>query len=203
MRGEKAGTDIEQQRRTSPVAFFRGFLRKPAEVGSVIPSSRYLEDRILEASDLPKARLVVELGPGTGGTTRTFLHNLAPGARLLTIELSPEFHGLLSDIDDPRLVNHQGSAEDLADILATHQLGQPDVIISGIPFSKMPKPVGTRVARAVADNLSADGRFVAYQFRSNVARVTDPVMGPHSSSTLELRNIPPMRVYCWHKSGVN
>lgn len=144
---------------------------------------------------------MVELGPGTGGTTRRFLHNLGPGARLLTIELSPEFHGLIGEIEDPRLINHHGSAADLADILAAHQLGQPDVIISGIPFSKMPPAVGTAVAQAIADNLTADGRFVAYQFRSDVARVTDPVMGPHARCTLEMRNIPPMRVYRWHKTS--
>ncbi len=197
---DNVGTGVGPRSRSNPVAFFRGFLRNPAEVGSVIPSSRYLEHRILEAADLQQARLVVELGPGTGGTTRTFLHNLGPGARLLTIELSPEFHGLIGDIEDPRLINHHGSAADLADILAAHQLGQPDVVISGIPFSKMPDHVGTAIAQAIADNLSADGRFVAYQFRSDVARFMDPIMGPHRTCNLEMRNIPPMRVYSWYKS---
>ncbi|MFL1454961.1 class I SAM-dependent methyltransferase [Marinobacter sp. GN3S48] len=167
----------------------------------MIPSSRFLEQRIVEASNLSAARRVVELGPGTGGTTRTFLRHLAQDARLLSIELSPYFHELLGEIADPRFTNHLGRAEDMAEILALHDMGQPDVVISGIPFSKMPEAVGTRVAQAVKDNLAEDGRFIAYQFRRDVAWITDPIMGSPASCTLELRNIPPMWVYSWLKAA--
>ncbi|WP_206081034.1 class I SAM-dependent methyltransferase [Marinobacter orientalis] len=168
-------------------------------MGSIIPSSRFLEQRIVEASHLSGAKRVVELGPGTGGTTRTFLRHLGEDARLLSIELSPYFHELLDEIADPRFTNHVGSAEDLAEILVLHDMGQPDVVISGIPFSKMPEAVATRVAQAVKDNLARGGRFIAYQFRRDVALITDPIMGSPASCALELRNIPPMRVYSWLK----
>lgn len=191
----------DSHRKTSPGAFLRGFLREPSQVGSIIPSSRFLEQRIVEASDLSTAKRVVELGPGTGGTTRTFLQHLGQDAQLLSIELSPYFHELLGEITDPRFTNHQGSAEDLAEILALYGMDKPDVVISGIPFSKMPEAVGTRVAQAVRDNLTENGRFVAYQFRSDVAGITDPVMGAHATCKLEMRNIPPMRVYSWFKSA--
>lgn len=200
MDGENIDPEEPSSRRTSPGAFFRGFLREPRQVGSVIPSSRFLERRILDASALTHARRVVELGPGTGGTTRTFLRHIGQDARLLSIELSPYFHELLGEIADPRFINQRGSAEDLAEILALHHLGRADVIISGIPFSKMPEPVAIRVAQAVKDNLAEGGRFIAYQFRRDVARITDPIMGPPDSCTLELRNIPPMRVYRWCKT---
>ncbi|MEH6389465.1 MAG: hypothetical protein V7772_16535 [Pseudomonas profundi] len=170
-------------------------------MGSVIPSSRFLEQRIVDASRLSTAKRVVELGPSTGGTTRTFLQHLAQDAQLLSIELSPYFHELLGEIADPRFTNHLGRAEDLAAILALHDMGKPDVIISGIPFSKMPKAVATRVAQAVKDSLAENGRFIAYQFRRDVAWVTDPIMGAPASCTLELRNIPPMRVYSWFKTA--
>lgn len=200
MDGESGGPKYDSNRRTSPAAFLRGFLREPRQVGSVIPSSRFLEQRIIEASNLSTARRVVELGPGTGGTTRTFLRHLAQDAQLLSIELSPYFHDLLGEIADPRFTNHLGSAEDIAEILALHNMGQPDVVISGIPFSKMPEAVATRVAQAVKDNLAEDGRFIAYQFRRDVALITDPIMGAPASCTMELRNIPPMRVYSWYKA---
>ena len=201
MDGGSGEPKADSSRRTNPAAFFRGFLREPGQVGSVIPSSRFLEQRIVEASGLSVARQVVELGPGTGGTTRAFLRHLGRDARLLSIELSPFFHKLLGDIVDPRFCNHLGSAEDLTEILAVHHMKQPDVIISGIPFSKMPAAVAHRVVQAVNDNLVEGGRFIAYQFRRDVARFTDPVMGAHTSCTLELLNIPPMRVYSWIKGG--
>lgn len=201
MVGERSGPKSDSNRRTSPAAFFRGFLREPRQVGSVIPSSRFLEQRIVEASNLSAARRVVELGPGTGGTTRTFLRHLAQDAQLLSIELSPYFHELLGEIADPRFTNHLGRAEDMAEILALHSMGKPDVVISGIPFSKMPESVATRVAQAVKDNLAEDGRFIAYQFRRDVAWITDPIMGAPASCTLELLNIPPMWVYSWFKAA--
>lgn len=180
--------------------FLRGFLRQPGQVASVIPSSRFLEKRIVEASNLPAARRVVELGPGTGSTTRTFLRHLGPDAQLLSIELSPYFHELLGQITDPRFTNHLGSADEVAEILELHGMGPPDVVISGIPFSKMPDAVGARVVQAVKDNLAEGGRFIAYQFRTDVASITNPVMGKPASCSLELRNIPPMRVYSWFKT---
>ncbi|MDW8467636.1 MAG: hypothetical protein RML56_00180 [Burkholderiales bacterium] len=61
---------------------------------------------------------------------------MQPQARLLSVEIDPRLHGLLRRIQDPRLIAHLGSAEDLAAILAAHRLGQADAVISGIPFSR-------------------------------------------------------------------
>ena len=57
-------------------AFFKGFLGKPKEVGSIIPSSRFMERRIVKTLQLEGVKLVVELGPGTGGTTKAVLRAL-------------------------------------------------------------------------------------------------------------------------------
>jgi len=192
-----------QARKTNWKAFFAGFLRHPQEVGSVIPSSRFLEQRIMGAADLNEARLVVELGPGTGGTTQAILNRLPGDAKLLTIDMSSDFIDLLNEnISDPRLINHLGSAEDLSGALKAHNLSAPDAVISGIPFSTMPKAVGAKVVKAVQEELRENGRFVAYQFRGDVATITRPAMGEPASST-EWRNVPPMRVYCWKKAVTN
>lgn len=187
-------------RETNRLAFFAGFLKNPQEVGSVIPSSRFLEKRIMNAAELGNAQLVVELGPGTGGTTRAILSQIPKTAKLLTIDMSREFIELLNGISDPRLINHVGSAEDLDRILKDRSLGSPDVVISGIPFSTMPTEVGQNIVKAVRSALTDGGRFVAYQFRGEVANITRPIMGEPNSS-MEWRNVPPMRVYCWQKKA--
>jgi phospholipid N-methyltransferase len=183
--------------RDEHVAFLQGFLRRPQQVASVVPSSRFLERRLVSLAGIARANLVVELGPGTGGTTRALLAALPAQARLLCIELDPDFAALLSRETDPRLIVHHGSAEQLEEILAAHGLGAPDAVVSGIPFSIIPPPVGSRIIESIRRALAPGGCFLAYQVRGTVAELAKPVLG-EPDTKLELRNIPPVRVFRWH-----
>jgi phosphatidylethanolamine/phosphatidyl-N-methylethanolamine N-methyltransferase len=179
--------------------FLRGFLRNPAQVGSVIPSSPQLEQRLVQCARVREARTVVELGPGTGGTTRALLAAMGPGAVLLGIELDADFFdGLQRSIRDPRLILAQGSAEKLGQLLQEHRLPAPDVIVSGIPFSTMPAKVSQRIAECIAQVLRPGGRFVAYQVRAHVADFMSPHLGTPEKQW-EMMNVPPMRVFTWVK----
>ena len=60
--------------------FFQAFLKSPRVVASMIPSSPFLERRLVEAGRLATAATVVELGSGTGGTTRAMLEALGSRA---------------------------------------------------------------------------------------------------------------------------
>jgi len=192
-------SDTQTGRQDHPLAFFRGFLKKPKEVGSVIPSSRFLERRVARSAGLGDAKVVVELGPGTGGTTRAFLRHMRPEARLLAIEINGHFARLLEEtIDDERLIVVEGNALDMRAALEEHGLGAPDVVLSGIPFSTMKREEGLGVIRAVHEILPPGGRFVAYQVRDRVSMLGREVMG-RPEVQFEPRNVPPMRVYRWRK----
>jgi phosphatidylethanolamine/phosphatidyl-N-methylethanolamine N-methyltransferase len=194
-----SGANINLAPFRDSLEFLRGFVRNPAQVGSVIPSSRQLEKRLVSSAHIAEARTVVELGPGTGGTTNAFLKAMAPGARLLAIELDHNFHRLLStSIPDPRLVLECGSAERIAEYLETHRLPAPDAIVSGIPFSTMPPEVSDAIAARVAEVLRPGGRFVAYQVRAHVADYVSPYLG-EPAMAWEIVNIPPVRVFTWVK----
>ncbi|MGB7182994.1 MAG: rRNA adenine N-6-methyltransferase family protein, partial [Burkholderiaceae bacterium] len=99
------------------LAFVRGFLRDPAGVGSVIPSSRFMERRIVGMADVANAKVVVELGPGTGGTTRALLAAMPADSKLVCIEIDQSFVDMTMKIDDPRLIVHKGSAEHIVDVV--------------------------------------------------------------------------------------
>lgn len=180
-------------------AFLREFLRHPRQIQSVIPSSRFLEQRIVSAADVGSARMVVELGPGTGGTTRALLRAMPRHATLLCIEVNANFHAMIDRIDDGRLISHLGSACDLADIVSHYGLEAPDAVVSGIPFSAMPREVGSRIIEAVESMLAVGGRFVAYQVSNRVNTLCRPLLGP-PRAMLEIRNLPPMRIFKWRKS---
>ncbi len=182
------------------LAFLKGFLRHPRDVGSVIPSSRFLERLIVEQAGIHTARSVVELGPGTGGTTRALLRALPEGASLLALELDPEFAALVGACPDPRLRVECGSAEQLHQALERHRLAPPQAVVSGIPFSTMPPEVGRRVLEAVRACLAPGGVFVAYQVRAVVADLAAPVFGAPEVHW-SLLNLPPLRVFRWRMPG--
>jgi phosphatidylethanolamine/phosphatidyl-N-methylethanolamine N-methyltransferase len=179
--------------------FLRGFVRNPAQVGSVMPSSSRLEQRLVRNAGIEGAASVVELGPGTGGTTAAFLKALSPQGRLLAIELDPHFHEHLArTLRDPRLALEHGSAEQLAELLIQRRMPPPDAIVSGIPFSTMPPAVSDRIAALIAQVLRPGGRFVAYQVRAHVAGFITPHLGDPDKEW-ELVNVPPVRVFSWVK----
>lgn len=180
--------------------FLRGFVRNPAQVGSVVPSSHRLEQRLVRNACIAQAQTVVELGPGTGGTTAALLAAMGGAARLLAIELDPVFHRHLADRQtDARLSLELGSAEHLAEFLAARRLPAPDAIVSGIPFSTMPPEVSDRIARVIGEVLRPGGRFVAYQVRAHVAGYATPYLGAPRKEW-EWLNVPPVRVFTWTKS---
>ena len=189
----------QDSRLADAMAFLRGFMAQPMSVASVVPSSPYLEQGVVRACDLARARCVVELGPGTGGSTRALLRAMSPQARLLAIELNPEFSNRLRQRNqDQRLLVQEGSAADLGLHLERWGLPAPDVVVSGIPFSTLPVPVAQSIVAAIKAHLAPGGRFVAYQFRVHVANYTTPEMG-EPSFEWEWRNVPPMRVFRWQQ----
>lgn len=182
------------------LAFFQEFLKHPLQIGSIIPSSRFLERRILEAAAIASAKTIVELGSGTGGTTRAILRAMPQHAKLLSIEINPHFHTLVSSIEDDRLIAHLGNACGLKEIISTYGLGAPEVVISGIPFSTMKHSEGSQVIETISSLLAPNGRFVAYQVSKRVASLCRPFLGSEQIM-VELLNIPPMRVYKWEKNN--
>jgi phospholipid N-methyltransferase len=186
--------------RNRTVAFFLGFLQQPGVVASVMPSSRYLARRLADRRLLARARSVVELGAGTGVVTRAILDVLPPDARLLAVEVKEDFAAMLRTEEDPRLIAHCGSAAQLREAIAQHALPHPEVVISGIPFSTMQPRLGRHILEQVWSCLAPGGHFIAYQLRRHVAVLGRDLLGL-PAIRLELRNVPPVRVFDWRKPG--
>jgi phospholipid N-methyltransferase len=182
-----------------PIDFLLGFLKNPKEVGSVIPSSKFLIRKVVECMKVPEARVIAELGPGTGVLTHGILRRMRPDAKLVAIELNSKFAQLLRhDMHDVRLTVFEGSSTELERALEMAGEAQADVVVSGIPFSTMHHGAGRETMAAAKRVLRPGGRFVAYQFRSEVRNYGDPVFGPAETHPGFL-NVPPMRVYVWRQ----
>ena len=179
--------------------FLRGFLKNPVMVGSIIPSSRVLIDKMLAPVDWENTRLFVEYGPGVGTFTRPVLDRLSLDATLVTIDTNPDFTRYLKEsIADPRLVAVNGSAADVEKILADRDLGSADYVLSGLPFSTLPPGVGEDIAKATADVVRPGGAFLVYQFSPKVLDFIKPHFDPIRRG-FEWINVPPATLFWAYK----
>jgi phospholipid N-methyltransferase len=182
--------------------FLRGFLKNPVMVGSIIPSSRVLIEKMLAPVDWANTKLFIEYGPGVGTFTRPVLDKLGPDAKLVTIDTNPDFTRYLRDsIDDPRLIAVNGSAADVAKILADHGLGAADYVLSGLPFSTLPPGVGEDIAQATAEVIRPRGAFLVYQFSPKVRDFIKPHFAPIKRG-FEWINVPPAVLFWAYKGEV-
>ncbi|TWU01352.1 class I SAM-dependent methyltransferase [Neorhodopirellula pilleata] len=177
---------------------FKAWLKQPTQVATIFPSSVFLTERIARRDCVRSADTVVELGPGAGGTTLALLESMKPDARLLAVEKTPDLADALAEIEDPRLTSRLGDAADLIEILRAHDLTKADVIVSGIPFSSIPRATAKRISRSIDDVLTPGGTFIAYQLRDDILHFTRPLFGtPHTQFVM--RNLPPLRIFTWTK----
>jgi phospholipid N-methyltransferase len=181
--------------------FLRGFLRHPVMVGSIIPSSRALIDKMLGRVDWDRTKLFVEYGPGVGTVTRPILEKLHADAKLITIDTNSDFTGYLkASIDDPRLIAVTGSAADVEKILADHGFDHADFVLSGLPFSTLPPGVGADIARATAKVIRPGGAFLVYQFSPKVLDFIKPHF-ERVERGFEWINVPPATLFWAWREG--
>ncbi len=180
------------RKRSGPWAmFFKGFLKHPVMVGSVIPSTGTLIDNMLSKTDWSQCKLFVEYGPGVGTFSKKILEQMAPDASYIAIDLNPDFVEYLQDtIIDPRFTAVLGSAADVEQIVRDSGHTQADYVLSGLPFSTLPTGVGAAIASATHRILRSGGAFLVYQYRPKVRDFLDPHFS-RIDSAIEFWNIPP------------
>jgi phospholipid N-methyltransferase len=200
--GEQALKRTERRRSTAgpgPLGmFFREFLRHPVMVGSVIPSSGKVIDRMLGRTDWENTKLFVEYGPGVGTFCQAVLDRMSPDATYIAIDTNREFIDYLGrQFVDPRFFPVLGSAADVRRIIADHGHEHADYVLSGLPFSTLPPGLGPKIAAETHGALKPGGAFLVYQFNPKVRDILETAFG-RIDQGFELINIPPCQLWwCW------
>ena len=169
-------------------------------VGSIIPSSRYTIEKMLDPVKWDECELFVEYGPGVGTFCGPVLERLRRDGALIVIDTNPLYIDYLKRAyADSRFHAVLGSAEDVEAIVAAHGYEKADYVLSGLPFSTLPDGVGPAIAAATHRVIRPGGAFLVYQFS---ARARD-FMARHFShidSGYEWRNILPCKLFWgWKK----
>ena len=179
--------------------FLSAFMEKPKEIGSIIPSSRFLVKELIRGIDFKSAECIVEYGPGTGCVTKEILKRAGKDCRLICFEINRKMYThLLRSIKDERLILINDSAENLKKHLSRMGLHKADYIVSGIPFSNLPKNKKYAIVKETERNLKNSGKFMLYQYFTNFKAHLHSSFSKITTSFMPL-NIPPCFVHVCEK----
>ena len=177
----------------NPGMFFRRWLANPLQMGSIVPSSDALCQRIVRHTRRASDEAVLELGAGTGVISRALLRAGVPADRLIVVEIVPDMAGHLR-VTLPGVQVIQGDARELANLVPRHWHGRIGSVVCGIPLVLLPLAEQRRFITAI--ETVAPGRgFLLYSYC-----VTSPL--PSRKHALAARreawtplNFPPASVW--------
>lgn len=176
-------------------SFLREFFKANRMVGSVLPSSRYLSEKMLQPIHFEQAKVLVELGPGTGVFTKELLSKMSANCHLVVIELNDAFfEDLQKKFQHPNLHLIHGSAGDLTSILESLHLSKADYILSSLPLSNFPAGLRSKILEEVKNNMHPVGKLIQFQYTRGLKKL----YGAHFekvSIDYTILNFPPAFIY--------
>jgi phospholipid N-methyltransferase len=184
---------------TAQLSFFKEALKTIKSSGAIVPSSKWLTQRIVNAIDCKHAKVVVELGAGNGVFTKKLLSKLSDDSQLIVFEINDLFYNKLLQINDSRLTVLKYSAEDLQEILQKRHLEKVDYIISSLPLTNMSKTVADKILEESYNSLNDKGVFLQYQYSLGFYSKLKSTFKGKINVSFELLNLPPAFLYTCYK----
>ena len=175
-------------------AFFKAFLKESKGVGSIAPSSRFLQRKMVKPIDFQQAKCIVELGPGEGCITRTLLQKMGPDTRLLSFETHRSFVDRFLQFEDPRISVINDSAEFIGKYLKAHGFEKADYIVSSLPLTNFPKDLKESILNEAKSNLAPGGIYMQYQYSTSALKLLRQKFHSVKVGYAPI-NIPPAFVY--------
>lgn len=190
-----------------PGKFLLQFLKSPTSVGAIAPSSVHLARAMVDGLDACAPGAVLEFGPGTGAFTAAIRDSLPKHCSYLGIEVEERFVDVLKS-RFPDLRFEHGSAADVREICAKHELGPVRAIVSGLPFASLPLPVQDGIVRGILDVLSPGASFRTFQYvhayrlpkAVRFRKQMSELFGTVRRSRAVFRNLPPAYSLTWTRS---
>lgn len=181
---------------TTKRKFLKEFWKDKQMVGAICPSTCFLGEKMIENVDFDKARMIVELGPGTGVFTELILNRMHPDAKLLVFELNDSFYqNLAKRFDDPRVQIIHDSAEKIADYTDGKKV---DAVISSLPLMVFSEELRNNVVNAAYNSLKKDGKYMQFQYSLQSKKLLQSVYKTVSVK-FTMKNLPPAFVYTCSK----
>lgn len=184
------------------LAFASGVLRDPANVGAVLPASRWLARAIAREVLRTRCQMVIEIGAGTGAVTRAILAQGYPPDQLYALERDPQFVRWLRQ-NLPAVGVVKACASEVDRVVRP---GVPTTIVSSLPFKSMPQAEAHRCASALAAALcgSPGSRLVQYSYGfGGLPPFAAAAELRWAKAGVVLRNVPPATVWTLQRPSLS
>jgi len=183
---------------TSYWRFFSTALANQAQIGAVLPSQRFLIDRMIAPIPRNYQGQILELGPGTGALTLR-LATRCPLARILACEINSTMARhirwtLASARLSGRVEVVLDSAEHLLSQMHRRSAKLPEFIISGIPLGTLKREQVEGLVGAISRSLGPGGMYIQFQY-SLLDRKKIKARFARLRTVPVLLNLPPAVVY--------
>lgn len=185
------------------IHFIREYIRHPRAVGAIMPSSKSLAKRMIRPIPFNKITCIIEYGPGTGVFTEEIIQNKHKDTVFLAIEANESFYKILKKkyehIENVHIIH--GAVEDIDHYVQQCGLSKVDYIVSGLPFTSLPKITSTRILEKTASLLGREGKFITFQY-SKVKRSFFESFFNKIHYERVYKNVPPAYVFICNDEGL-
>lgn len=168
------------------------YLVKPRTVGAILPSSKYLSNKMLKQINFKDSNCIIEYGSGTGAFTNEILRRRNKETTVILFEYNRSFYEILktSFKDEPNLFIINDSVEKIEYYLKDLNIDTVDYIVSGLPFASLPIEMSNCILNKTTQILDSNGVFITFQY----TKLKIPYIQSfftHIDVEKEYRNVPP------------
>ena len=167
--------------------FLAGFVRNPKEVGALFPSSTFVAKKIAKSIDFNKAKVIVELGSGTGTLTKEIIANAQKDTKIYCFETDKKFCiKLKNDFEDRVKILNQ-------DAINVSKI-KSDCIVSGLPFFNFSPSLRKLLLAAIKRSLNPDGSLIMFGYTTNMYKMLNQEFQYVDKQFVPL-NLPPCFIF--------
>ena len=143
--------------------WWSNFISDPKSTASIIPSSRFLSNKISSTIKNPEKEIILELGPGMGHITKGMYAVGVKPENIITIDINP-------DMIEYMKVNHPGVKSYVYDATKMHELlfslgiDKVDRIISSLGLLRFDEKMIDDLFLSASKSLVDGGEFIQYTY---------------------------------------
>ena len=146
------------------IQFIKESLKSLQEVGTVLPSSKSVVDKMVDPIKFDKDIIIVELGSGTGVITKEILSRMSKKSKLICFETNSSFYKDLKEKFKDNIYLINDSAENMEQHIEQLNIKKIDYIVSSVPLLTLPKQTTNKILLVSSKILDTNRKFIQLQY---------------------------------------